>query len=554
MNLPSAEEYLKIIEKKAPGSLAMLPNHRFVLRKDGKACWHKKSPHAVVFKTESNSRFYAVRFFLYDQPELFERYHQIQNYLANRALSWKVPFEFLDKEYYPATQMDWIDSLSFTEYLDLIITEPLLISKLQSRLVDLSRSLEENGIGHGNLNLSHVRFVKQQQEYILKLIDYDSLYIPSFEGKDSLTVGTASFQHPMRLASDFSERIDHFSFWIFLTALEALKADASLWTKATENGYDKSEQLLFNFRDLAFPQQSRIFQILKGYNSDALNFYSEKLIGFCNSRSLDEIEAPRLYTEEDPRSDQKKEMVVGQAIEKDLLPTEKDQLPANSFSSFLKPSTISSEPRPVKEKIAEDKLIHLKVRKEPEQQRSWLPSKTTKKARAIAFISIAALVVLTSAYFVTENLSPKTETKTVSVPKKMTTPVRQEPVPQEKVFTSSNITQFLFQLYRSYNKRDLQDILSHYGDSVSQYYDASDLTKGKLSDIINDLFIKPAFYECQPDLRTLRFTVQGDRCRLVIGINESLKADANSKMEKYSSTIEYTVDRKFKILAEKNLE
>src|SRR4051812_48492058 len=144
MNLPSADEYVKIIERKAPGSLAMLHNHRFILNEDGKTYLYKKGRHTIVFKTEYNSRLYAVRFFLYDDPELFERCHQIQNYLSSKSLPWKIPFEFLDKEYYPVVQMDWIDSLSFSEYLDHIITNPSLLSKLQLTLISLSHSLEQN--------------------------------------------------------------------------------------------------------------------------------------------------------------------------------------------------------------------------------------------------------------------------------------------------------------------------------------------------------------------------------------------------------------------------
>ena len=83
--------------------------------------------------------------------------------------------------------------------------------------------------------------IKEGEDYVLKLIDYDSMFIPSFREKDSLSTGTSSFQHPMRLTSDFSETIDRFSFWVFLTALEAFKTDALLWKNAGEYGYDKQK-------------------------------------------------------------------------------------------------------------------------------------------------------------------------------------------------------------------------------------------------------------------------------------------------------------------------
>jgi hypothetical protein len=138
--------------------------------------------------------------------------------------------------------------------------------------------------------MKHIRFIKQGQEYILKLIDYDSMFLPSFKGEDSITTGMPGFQHPMRLASDFSETIDRFSFWIFLTALEAFKINPSLWQNAKQNGFNKEEQILFTYGDLALPRQSETFQLLKQNQNNALKFYTEKLIGFCNTSSLESIE------------------------------------------------------------------------------------------------------------------------------------------------------------------------------------------------------------------------------------------------------------------------
>jgi hypothetical protein len=80
------------------------------------------------------------------------------------------------------------------------------------------------------------------------------------------------------------------------------------------------------------------------------------------------------------------------------------------------------------------------------------------------------------------------------------------------------------------------------------------MSKNKLSDLVKNLFIKPTYYECHPDLTTLKFNALGDSCKLSILINETIKADKISKTENYSSKIEYTVDTSFRIMAEKNIE
>ncbi|HEY6956849.1 MAG TPA: hypothetical protein VI385_16470, partial [Flavisolibacter sp.] len=299
MKLPSAEEFIEIVRKKDARGLAGLYNYEFVSTADGNP-WYHKSRRAIVFKAENNARFFAVRFFLDDDEQLFRRYHEVERYLESIDVSWKTSLVFLDEEYYPSTRMDWVDGYSLGEYIDLIISQPLLISQLQSKLVSLYQSLEQNGVGHGNLNLHNIRLTNESKDHTIKLIDYDSMFVPAFREKDSLSAGTSSFQHPMRLSSDFNETIDRFSIWVLLTALEAFKIDSSLWTKAEQYGYDKSKQVLFNYRDLAMPQQSRAFQICRKYNNEALNFYAENLANFCVSKTLQNIEVPHLYHSRPP--------------------------------------------------------------------------------------------------------------------------------------------------------------------------------------------------------------------------------------------------------------
>jgi len=580
MKLPTAEEFLHIIGEKAPGNLATLHHYHFYTDKDGNGLLYEKSRKTVVFKATYNSKLYAIRFFLNDDHELFRRYHEIQNYLASRQLSWKVPFEFLTEEYYPVVKMDWVEGNTVTEYLDSIITQPELLSQFQSKLLLLSTELEKNNIAHGNLNMKHIRVERKQQEDVIKLIDYDSMFIPSLKEKDSLTAGTSSFQHPMRLASDFSHTIDRFSIWVFVTALEAFKTDASLWTKATEHGYDRSRQILFNYRDLAIPQQSRAFQIMRSYNNEALNFYADKLTAFCNVKSLDAIEPPQLFSKNSfvsppkiespeikfaPKQAEPEKTVLKEPEPKPVTPSVVTQQPKIERQVPIirqpEPKTIVPEKKGEPEKIIEKKALtpvtlpeKKIITKEPEPEKKFTPSEK-KRLPVGLVISIVAVLALASVYFIkAQNRPEKVQEEKPVTGIKQNAPPEVKSSPQELVFTPTNISQFLFSLYQSYNKRDLPSILSNYSDNLNRYYDAGSVTKNKLGDIIHDLFIKPAYYECRPDIRTLHFNIQGNICTLSIAVTETIKADRRSKKEDYSSKIEYTVDRSFKILSEKNIE
>jgi len=575
MKLPSAEEYLQIIEEKAPGNLATLHHYRFLTQKDGKSLLYEKSRRTIVFKAEYNSRLYAIRFFLNDDHELFRRYYEVQSYLESRQLSWMVPFEFLREEYYPALRMEWVEGFTLPDYLDSIITDPFLISQLQSKLLSLSADLEKNGIAHGNLNMKHVRVEKKDQEHVIKLIDYDSMFIPSLKEKDSLTAGTSSFQHPMRLASDFSHTIDRFSIWVFLTGLEAFKTDPSLWTKATEHGYDKSKQILFNYRDLAIPQQSRAFQIIRSYNNEALNFYADKLTAFSTSKSLDVIEPPQLFSKSTSFTPQSPKITLPekptsnkQAEPREAPQKEIEQKPATLFVPAPQPKIDLPEPKlktppkivlpkkEVKQEIKDEKKEPLQIKvPETSSKKTLKAARTNQSGRFILVIAIVSLLAFASVYFIkAQNQPDKIQQELPTVAKKESVQPIQKSATQESVFTPTNITQFLFGLYQSYNKRDLPAILSNYSDNLNQYYDAGAVANNKLGDIIHDLFIKPAYYECHPDIRSLQSTVRGDTCRLSIAVTETIKADRRSKKEDYSSKIEYTIDRSFKILSERNIE
>jgi len=576
MKLPSAEEYLKIIEEKAPGNLATLHHYRFLAQKDGKTLLYEKSRRTIVFKAEYNSKLYAIRFFLNDDEELFRRYYQVQKYLESRQLSWKVPFEFLSEEYYPALRMDWVEGFTFPEYLDSIISDPVLISQLQSKFLLLSSEIEKNSIAHGNLNMKHVRIEIRDQEPVIKLIDYDSMFIPSLKEKDSLTAGTSSFQHPMRLASDFSHAIDRFSIWVFLTGLEAFKADPTLWTNAAEHGYDKSKQILFNYRDLAIPQQSRAFQIIRSYKNEALNFYADKLTAFSTSKSLDTTEAPQIFSKDSSFAPRTSEITLPEKpasykqIESIEVPQiEPEQKPATRFVAAPQPKIDIPEPKlndpqpkivlpkkKVEPEIKEEKkeTVQLKVPDRP--KKTFIQARRNRSGRLVLAIAFVSLLAFASVYFIkAQNNQPgKIQQESPYVAKKESVQPPQKSVKQELVFTTTNITQFLFGLYQSYNKRDLPAILSNYSDNLNQYYDAGPVVKNKLGDIIHDLFIKPAYYECRPDIRSLQSTVQGEICKLSIAVTETIKADRRSKKEDYPSKIEYTIDRSFKILSERNIE
>jgi hypothetical protein len=305
MLLPSVEQYSAIIEKKDPRDFSFLNDYSFLFtEKEGKKeyCFSVGTC-AAVFKAHRGTEDFAIRCFLRGELETFRRYEQLDAFLSSKDLSWKVDFDLLDNgiqvegRWFPVVKMDWVYGIPLNKFVDEAIGDPGRLTELQHRLVTLSKDLEETGIGHGDLKYNNIFIQKQGPDFTLKLIDYDSMFIPAFRGRNNLEPGSPGFQHPRRLSTFFSETIDRFSIWVLLTVLEVIKIDPALWRDAEQDDYTNSEHSLFTVIDFINPATSRLFQKLKSYNNDDLNYYLNKLIAACSVRDLNTIEKPELYKE-----------------------------------------------------------------------------------------------------------------------------------------------------------------------------------------------------------------------------------------------------------------
>lgn len=303
MFLPSVERYSTLIEEKAPRNFSFLNDYSFLFtEKEGKKeyCFSIGTC-AAVFKARKGAEDFAIRCFLRGELETFRRYEELNNFLASKDLSWKVDFDFLDNEiqvdgqWLPVVKMDWVYGKPLHKFIDEITLDHALLTAVQDKLVTLCKSLEEAGIGHGDLKYNNIFVQKKDADFTLKLIDYDSMFIPAFRGRLNLEPGSPGFQHPRRLSTVFSETIDRFSVWVMLTALEVIKIDPVLWRDAEQDDYTNSEHALFTVIDFINPAASRLFQKLKAYNNDGLNYYLNKLMAACGVKDLAAIERPELY-------------------------------------------------------------------------------------------------------------------------------------------------------------------------------------------------------------------------------------------------------------------
>ena len=740
MPLPTLEQYFSILDNKESGALSKLRDYHFLYtdNSSGGVYDFRHGTSAVVFKAEKGGKKYAIRLFLRDEPQIFKRYDAISEYLSSKVLPWKLDFIYLNNEILfgdkrlPAVAMDWAEGLHLNRFIDEAVYSHSALSRLQEKLIELSESLEDNGIGHGDLKFDNLIIDKKGDDFSITLVDYDSMYVPALAGEKNLEPGSPGYQHPWRLASHFSETMDRFSVWVMITALEAIKADSSLWTDPSQIGFKPEKNLLFTLKDFINPNSSKLFQKLKTYKNEALHFYTDHLIRFCQLQQLDRIEKPVLYEVQvlaklgkpeikepqqntepakshlhSPGKKEAEQPAIAEAKEqlgeKAKEPVQKttpvqpkaDPLLNTSTQETLHEVEIKSSPSgrdvlvrgikrgitPLKLSLPKNDLDYVEVRDDdvklkvhvnpqlssyeigfpkkeppviqplqeqdeilefsadkynategelatinwrvkgnskihisnigevdektgrkrivlndttnyvltvgskkrsltirverkpkpepkidkPEPKIEQLISKAkanihtketvTKPAkrsfRKAGIIAIGLVLVLALTLLVYNLLSNKPDASQ-NTQHTNTAGIGSVPNPGSAVFSRANVTTFLNELYAAYNKRDLTAILDHYGNSLTEYYDSTSLSKASLISIIDDLFLSPESYSCKPDYSTLK-TEPGDKhCKIIITITENLKYDASSRRESYQTTIEYIVDSSFKIVSEKH--
>lgn len=303
-SFPTIGEYNQLILHKGGGAFDLLSDLVFVPSRTNpiKVFLFGSGTFAAVFKGKLNGSNYAIRCFLSAENNTIERYRFSCNHLKYLDSEWITKCELIDDEiyiknkWYPILKMDWVEGVSIHKFVANNLNNKRLLRSLQQKLVDISRDLEYNKIGHGDLQSGNIIISGNADNFQIKLIDYDGMYVDGIPFSNSVEKGRSEFQHPKRTLKDYNYRIDRFSFWVLITALEALKFDSSLWISNVQGGHNTDDNFLFTIKDFLNPSQSSLFNRLSRINSPFLNFYIEKLKYFC-SHDISEVSAPELPEE-----------------------------------------------------------------------------------------------------------------------------------------------------------------------------------------------------------------------------------------------------------------
>lgn len=219
---------------------------------------------AAVFPmtTETDDRF-AVKCFLNEVPKQQSRYEAVAEHLDTVDLDALVEFDYqpsgirVEGTDFPLLKMEWVEGTVLNRFVEEHLDSPDVLSALSEAWADLMVNLEASDLAHGDLQHGNVLVQTTDDGLQLRLVDYDTMYVPALEGWRSAEVGHRNYQHPDRTDADFGPSLDRFPGLAVYTALRACAARPRLWER-----YDIGENLLFRDADFYDPDQSALFDEL----------------------------------------------------------------------------------------------------------------------------------------------------------------------------------------------------------------------------------------------------------------------------------------------------
>jgi hypothetical protein len=220
---------------------------------------------ATVYKmVDPTGTAWAVKCFTRKVENLQQRYKEISEHLNRRKRRFVVDFQYLAEgirvagTWYPVVKMQWVEGFTLNEFLRDRAGNTALLEQLCQLWLRLGNDMREDRMAHGDLQHGNVMLVpgSSATSMLLRLVDYDGMWVPALADLPPGEVGHANYQHPQRLSEGgYNDQIDRFAHLAIYTALRCLMVGGrALWAE-----HDNEENLLFREADFKLPGNSKLF-------------------------------------------------------------------------------------------------------------------------------------------------------------------------------------------------------------------------------------------------------------------------------------------------------
>lgn len=241
----------------------------------------------VVFPVTVGMEKWAFRCWHSDLGNVRNRFKIVSDYINELNSPYFCDFYYCDEgivvdgKLYPTTRMKWVEGKTINQYIIDNVNNHDALHTLAAEFIAMIDFLHEKKISHGDLQ--HGNIIVQDGK--IKLVDYDSLFVPGLEGSSEIITGKADFQHPKRKNLKIaSEKVDYFSELVIYLSIIALAKQPALL-----NDYSLDDSLLFHSPDWQDFKNSRIYSDLSKIKSDDISLLVKILDDYLQQSDLQKL-------------------------------------------------------------------------------------------------------------------------------------------------------------------------------------------------------------------------------------------------------------------------
>ena len=141
---------------------------------------------SVVFPVTVNGEKWAFRCWQANLGNMRSRMELLSAALKENPLPYFCDFVYVDEgivvdgKIFPTIRMRWVEGVNLMKYVCEHATEHQVLITLADKFLTMCRDLHRLGYAHGDLQHENI-FIGSDGE--LRLIDYDTMFVPSMQGK-----------------------------------------------------------------------------------------------------------------------------------------------------------------------------------------------------------------------------------------------------------------------------------------------------------------------------------------------------------------------------------
>lgn len=253
---------------------------------------------ALVFPLLCGNHKIAFKIWYNDVEYVSERMDCLADFFNKNQLPFIVNTQFykngfnVNGNHIDALVVQWVNGLNIKEYIKKVLDDNVAdnvketqLKTLASKLYDVFNEMHKYNISHGDLQ--HTNIMVDESNSI-KLIDYDSFYIPQMGLSKKVTDGYMAYQHPLFKSLAYTnEKSDYFSELIIYISIIAFAEDLQLWRniKTEDNEYI----LTFDSSDYDDIDNSKLFKHIRSL-SPQLKDLCDILRIYLNTQDLNKLQ------------------------------------------------------------------------------------------------------------------------------------------------------------------------------------------------------------------------------------------------------------------------